>query len=335
MADGDAKSGQLPVPGLADRARLFLRAVQGERDFTRSEHADAEDVILQAMAADIASRSEHDGTEESWVDPRDARTEAGARFAPVAMSVRFEDYESSLAKIDESLPPLPSALDWQEPQLSSDHLRYEAQARATQMARAAHYEPRTSATVAAAMRVRPVRDSGPLPSSRATKHNSRRRNVVWGTALSLSAGLCVLIGLMLYPVQNVTRSDLRTARSEPTFEAAAPIAPQLNRVGSSDITNPVVSPPVGAPSQVFGATSPVYDVAPAAPKAELSKTGFVEQARAVIASGNIEASRAVLSNLVDGGNASAAVIIGATYDPNMLDALGGQNLPPDIAKARL
>jgi TPR repeat protein len=39
--------------------------------------------------------------------------------------------------------------------------------------------------------------------------------------------------------------------------------------------------------------------------------------------------------MVDSGSASAAVVIGATYDPNMLDALGGQNLPPDIAKARL
>jgi hypothetical protein len=329
MTDVDEQSGQLPVPDLADRARLFLRAVHGERDFTSGEHADAENVILEAMAADIASRSDRDGTEESWVEPRDAATEAGARFAPVAMSVRSEDYEASLPKIDEPLPSLPSALeDWRDMELPSQRPRYEAQARSAQVARAAHNEFRASATVAAAMRVRGAGESGPLSSSRVPKRKSPRRYVVWGAALSISAGLCVLVGLTLYPRQNATRSDFVTARSEPTFEAGTPIVLQLDRVGSSDIVNPVVSAPVGA-------SSPVYGIGTAAPNVERSKTGLIEQARAVIASGNIEAARAALSQMVDGGNASAAVIIGATYDPNMLDALGGQKLPPDIAKARL
>jgi hypothetical protein len=332
----DTRSGQLPVPGLADRARLFLRAVQGERDFTRSEHAHAEDVILQAMAADIAFRSDRDGNEEPWADPLDARTKAGSVVAPAAMSVRLEDYESRLPETDEALSSFPSALeDRQVPQSPSGNTRYETQARLAPMARAAHYEPRPSATIAAAHRARRGRESGPSPSSIVPKRKSLKRRVVWGTALSISAGLCVLVGLTLYPNQNVTRSNLRTAQSEPMFEATAPIAPQLNRVGSSDIANPVVSPPVAAESRALGATSPVYGVVPAAPKVELSRSGFVEQARAVIASGNIEAARAALSKKVDSGSASSAVVIGATYDPNMLDALGGQNIAPDIAKARL
>jgi hypothetical protein len=38
--------GQLPVPSMEERARLFLRAIHGERDFTSSENAEARSTIL-------------------------------------------------------------------------------------------------------------------------------------------------------------------------------------------------------------------------------------------------------------------------------------------------
>src|SRR3954451_14525165 len=47
---------QLPLPTLDERASVYLRAVHGDRDFTGAEHASARDLILQAMAADIAER---------------------------------------------------------------------------------------------------------------------------------------------------------------------------------------------------------------------------------------------------------------------------------------
>src|SRR5215813_7376518 len=47
---------QLPLPTLDERASVYLRAVHGDRDFTSAEHASARDLILEAMAADIAER---------------------------------------------------------------------------------------------------------------------------------------------------------------------------------------------------------------------------------------------------------------------------------------
>src|SRR5215813_1242312 len=48
---------QLPLPKLDERASVYLRAVHGDRDFTREEHTNARDLILEAMAADIAARA--------------------------------------------------------------------------------------------------------------------------------------------------------------------------------------------------------------------------------------------------------------------------------------
>jgi TPR repeat protein len=44
---------------------------------------------------------------------------------------------------------------------------------------------------------------------------------------------------------------------------------------------------------------------------------------------DIEAARAALSRLVEGGNAWAAVDLGSTYDPNILNALGVRSFPAE------
>ena len=55
----------------------------------------------------------------------------------------------------------------------------------------------------------------------------------------------------------------------------------------------------------------------------------------MIAAGDIETTRAALSKLVKEGNAWAALELGKTYDPNILDALGVRNFSADVAKARV
>jgi hypothetical protein len=55
----------------------------------------------------------------------------------------------------------------------------------------------------------------------------------------------------------------------------------------------------------------------------------------VLAAGDIEAVRTALSQMVEGGNASAAVDLGSTYDPNVLNALGVRNFPSNVAMARV
>ena len=45
----------LPVPTLDERVNLYLRAVHGNRDFTEEERSNARDVLLNSMAAEIAT----------------------------------------------------------------------------------------------------------------------------------------------------------------------------------------------------------------------------------------------------------------------------------------
>ena len=71
-------------------------------------------------------------------------------------------------------------------------------------------------------------------------------------------------------------------------------------------------------------------------RSERSRAGLIERVRTVkFAASDIEAARAALSRLVEGGNAWAAVDLGSTYDPIILDALGVRNFPADVAKARV
>jgi hypothetical protein len=57
-SDAHEPRDQLPLPTLDERASFYLRAVHGDRDFSSKEHANARDMILDAMAADISARSE-------------------------------------------------------------------------------------------------------------------------------------------------------------------------------------------------------------------------------------------------------------------------------------
>jgi hypothetical protein len=336
MADSGELFGQLPVPNLEDRARLFLRAVYGERDFTSSERSDAREAILGPMAAHVASKSNRGMIEEPWVKPPNPTIEDGDKLPPVAMSMRLEEYQSRRTDIiEESFQPLPSSIEErQEPSVSQHY--------AAQIARARETSPSPTAlpalaSIAAASRVPRARKGGPLRSSPPpTRKPAKHRAFIWGAAVSIFTGLCVLGGLALYHDKMATRSEFVTARSDPTdtSEADARSMVQLNRVGSSGTSNPVAEAPARLPPPRYPMA---VGIMPAAPKnLELSSSsGVVAQARAVIASGDIEAARGALSKLVESGNAPAAVAIGSTYDPNILDVLNVRNFPPDVAKARL
>jgi hypothetical protein len=47
----------LPIPTLDERVTLYLRAVHGNRDFTEEERSNARNVLLDAMAAEIAAQA--------------------------------------------------------------------------------------------------------------------------------------------------------------------------------------------------------------------------------------------------------------------------------------
>jgi hypothetical protein len=56
----------LRLPSLDERVYLYLRAVYGDRDFTSNEYSEARNLMLGAMAVDIAATSEISLPEEPW-----------------------------------------------------------------------------------------------------------------------------------------------------------------------------------------------------------------------------------------------------------------------------
>jgi hypothetical protein len=63
-------------------------------------------------------------------------------------------------------------------------------------------------------------------------------------------------------------------------------------------------------------------------------TDLLNQGRRLIAAGDIPAARSVLKRAAEAGDASAALELGATYDPFVLNQYSGATIAPDIAKAR-
>jgi hypothetical protein len=110
--------------------------------------------------------------------------------------------------------------------------------------------------------------------------------------------------------------------------------------GAAAVAYPSPVPrPFAAPlSALPVATAPPVPAAPPVAAAkkniEQSKADSLERARIVIAAGDIETTRAALSKLANELNAWAALELGKTYDPNILNALGVRDFPPDVAKAR-
>jgi hypothetical protein len=309
----------LPAPTQEERARLFLRAVHGERDFTSSEHAEAHSIILKAMAADIAAKTNSQSPEERAKKPAGPLIEGRYGPAPnVAMSaVRLEEDQPMLSDIEEAHlsslfeerpEPLRATARRAPPvQMSPARLEASPPPRALRV-------PASAARPTLHARMSDLAPPFPAPTPKSPK----RRVFIWGAALSIFAGMCVLGGLAFY--LTATRSVSVTAQSTPggTPQAAAP---------------DLVQPKYAANPMDVG--RPLFLSQRAPKNIELPRADLIERTRTVIAAGDIEAVRAALSRLVESGNASAAVDLGSTYDPNILDALGVRNFPADVAKARV
>jgi hypothetical protein len=301
----------LPVPTLEERARLFLRAVHGERHFTSSEHTEAHSIIVKGMAADIAAKSNSRSPEEPAI--KTAVSITNSRYGPVP------NVAMSASRFEEDRPMYP---DIEDAQISSTFEDRPAPLQATarrerpvQMTRVTLPPlPRASVAMASMRRVPGARLGDSSPSFPAQTHKPPKRRVfIWAVVLSIFTGLSVLGGVALY--QMATRSVTVTAQSTPgdTLQTAAP---------------DLVQPRYGANAMRLGADAQflLSRVRPA-PK-------NLERARTVFAAGDIEAVRLALGRMIESGNASAAVDLGSTYDPNILDALGVGNFPADVAKAR-
>jgi len=176
-----------------------------------------------------------------------------------------------------------------------------------------------------------------LPPFPAPTHKPANRALfIWSAVLFIVAASCVLGALTLY--QTASRPVSVTAESaREIMPSAAPPAARSNgavmplpvppAARSNDGSNAIDS---GRPST--HAPAGIGSFLPAAKDIE-SRTGLLERVRTVkFAAVDIEAARAALSRLVEGGNAWAAVDLGSTYDPNILGALGIRSFPADARR---
>jgi len=225
-----------------------------------------------------------------------------------------------------------------------------------QMTFADEAAPALRASTSTAVR-RPVPRASPdvsLPPFPAPMHKPANRGLlIWSVVLFALAGLCVLGALTLY--QTASRSGSVTAESARDVMPLA-VAPATRSKGAvmplpvppAAWSNGAVMPLAGSPearsndgSNAIDVGRPSTDV-PASIQSFLpatkyieSRTGLLERVRTVkFATVDIEAARAALSRLVEGGNARAAVDLGSTYDPNFLNALDVRSFPADATKAR-
>jgi hypothetical protein len=76
-ADANEPFDQMPLPTLDEQANFYLRAVYGERRFSNEEYSGARDLMLRAMADDIAARSNGRSSDDALVslgEPHDGLT---------------------------------------------------------------------------------------------------------------------------------------------------------------------------------------------------------------------------------------------------------------------
>jgi hypothetical protein len=96
-SDARENSRRLRLPTLDERVSLYLHAVHGKRDFTTKEYFDARDMILNAMAADIAAKSRGVPLTTSRDDDTEAASVVTLRMAALtnATEVDRRDHQST------------------------------------------------------------------------------------------------------------------------------------------------------------------------------------------------------------------------------------------------
>jgi TPR repeat protein len=100
-ADAREPPDQMPLPTLDERANFYLRAVYGEREFTNEDYWRARNLILNAMAADIAAGSGARTPEGAWLP---AQFPAGDDHEHLSASV---DASFTIAALESSDEPGP------------------------------------------------------------------------------------------------------------------------------------------------------------------------------------------------------------------------------------
>jgi hypothetical protein len=145
------------------------------------------------------------------------------------------------------------------------------------------------------------------------------------------------------PSGPIGKAEQTVPQAEPTPVTTPPPPSQSPQAASAKTDQPQAEPePVTPPSpspQMSNAqpeTAPVLRSQPP-PAARLNGdviATFVSRAEVFLKSGDFAAARVLLRRAADAGSASAALMLGGTFDPVVIDELGAVGVQPDIAQAR-
>ena len=268
---------QLPLPTLDERASFYLRAVHGDRDFSSEEHANARDLILDAMAADIAARSER-GSPKA-VLPDNALL---PDLEPMTVPRLRPDQNIDDQNIDDSDNAPPAAV----PVFSED--------------------------------AAPVFSEQVSQRPRLSWFSENR--ILYGVATVCSAA--ALAAALGYWAGTVSQ----TARAPDNSRLAVQAPP----------SDPSGQTPSGSdPRMMAEAQRELYSALNVARLSPDEVTALLKQGRELIALGRFRLARPVLEQAAEAKNASAAFLLGQTYDPLMERSAVRPDAPPDLAIARV
>jgi TPR repeat protein len=101
----------------------------------------------------------------------------------------------------------------------------------------------------------------------------------------------------------------------------------------------VMAAPPAAPATEQPAAAPAAAPAPAVKAVREMDPQQVkllmQQGEQFLAAGDVITARTVFQRAAEGGNAAAALALGATYDPEVLAKMGARGVNPDVQKARM
>jgi len=335
----DNEPDQLRLPTLDERAKLYLRAVHGERDFTDQEHSAARDRILDEMAANIAAESgghsrdpDAPGLEGidfppgavatasasisdedlNWPNADYSASEAPPAHARLSPVVAFRSVPLSESAIPDTLPPPGGQVEVRyfasisqnrlRPQLTEPR-RWPVAKR--QMFMAATAIAATIFLVAGAYRLVLV-----------STEEAKRLHTAFAP---IGADSRVQLELAQACPGSSNEVALRQRRIESCAETATgPTQPASQNPNTALLR---------APNSPLAASA-------GGPKNGDAIADIIRRGRALTASGQILAARFALKEVADADIAEAALALGMTYDPMELENLGVRNVLPEPDAAR-
>jgi hypothetical protein len=199
-------------------------------------------------------------------------------------------------------------------------------------------------------------DPGIVPDPWASRRTRLRRSRMFGMlgrfALAGSAAAVVAlvaVGKLSLPGANGATGQGDSATSSGSRYSTASVKPQEPPPVAAEAAGD--PQPQAAPAQPAPATPPVLALAPAAPPATAPApepapalpaldpespevAALVKRGQELAAAGDVAAARLTLRRAAEAHNAHAALALGATYDPMVLQTLGIFGVSPDVEMAR-